>query len=72
MTANQDLIKRLRELSQFKHSDFSIGDEAADALEARKPMTDEEIDKTLTACTTNQTHSWRRFARAVEKHHGIG
>ena len=29
-----DLIERLRALSRHEHSDYSIGDEAADALEA--------------------------------------
>ncbi len=29
----KDLINRLRALSRIEHSDFSIGDEAADALE---------------------------------------
>lgn len=29
-----DLIARLRALSRQEHSDYSIGDEAADALEA--------------------------------------
>jgi hypothetical protein len=31
-----DLIERLRALSRYEHSDYSIGDEAADALEAAR------------------------------------
>lgn len=31
-----DLISRLRALSRYEHSDYSIGDEAANALEAAR------------------------------------
>lgn len=31
-----DLIERLRALSRHEHSDYSIGEEAADALEAAR------------------------------------
>lgn len=52
-----DLIERLRALSRHEHSDYSIGDEAADALEAAR----EESDR------------WRdRYRSAIDEARGKG
>ena len=42
-----DLIDRLRALSRYEHSDYSIGDEAADELEAAHVEREVIVDEAL-------------------------
>ena len=44
----------------------------ADAQPQRQPMTDDEIDNILAESTKNVPCSWRKMARSIEAHHGIG
>ena len=60
-----DLIERLRALSRYEHSDYSIGDEAADALEAAR--VDAERYRALRdALLDDESEAWEAFIQQPE------
>ena len=68
-----DLISRLRALSRHEHSDYSIGDEAAEALEAARGdaaryrwLADNRCDVTMCASATDYGDGDTTFGPRVE------
>ena len=62
-----DLISRLRALSRHEHSDYSIGDEAADALEAAQAER-----KVIVAESLKYADKVERLARALREVVALG
>ena len=67
---HEDLIRRLRALSRHEHDDATIGDDAADALEAMQAavLSDEQITRIWFESASGKiTPTHTEFARAIER-----
>jgi hypothetical protein len=62
-----DIVERLRDLSASKHSDFTIGDEAADMIERLRQQNAELVEALREVIRCDGEDSWSIAYSAITK-----